>query len=147
MNTWRKCEWKSTRLIAAWLECFPEKPSWYRSEEVCQELKWQALWGVQRLNTALHKTYLDINSVTLPTFVLSLPRSVNCWAWTEIAILHRSENFTKYGHWATTHACNFYPASCHSKSTTAEMSRTPRIVILWVMALCPGRSGPKIIQA
>ena len=23
-------------VIAAWLECFPEKPSWYRNEQVCQ---------------------------------------------------------------------------------------------------------------
>ena len=23
-------------LIAAWLECFPEKPSWRRNEQVCQ---------------------------------------------------------------------------------------------------------------
>ena len=24
------------RVIAAWLECFPEKPSWCRNEQVCQ---------------------------------------------------------------------------------------------------------------
>ena len=27
------------RVIAAWLECFPEKPSWCRNEHVCQGRK------------------------------------------------------------------------------------------------------------
>ena len=26
----------SLLVIAAWLECFPEKPSWCRNEQVCQ---------------------------------------------------------------------------------------------------------------
>ena len=27
----------SSRVIGAWLECFPEKPSWCLNEQVCQE--------------------------------------------------------------------------------------------------------------
>ena len=48
-------EW-SLRVIAAWLECFPEKPSWCRNEQVCQGRK-----SVKRfeqsngLDTALYK--------------------------------------------------------------------------------------------
>ena len=26
----------SSRVIAAWLECFPEKPNWCRNEQVCK---------------------------------------------------------------------------------------------------------------
>ena len=43
-------------VIAAWLECFQEKPSWCRNEQVCQGRK-----GVKRferyngLDTALYK--------------------------------------------------------------------------------------------
>ena len=48
-------EWSSC-LIAVWLECFPEKPSWCRNEQVCQGRK-----SVKRfercngLDTALYK--------------------------------------------------------------------------------------------
>ena len=28
-------EW-SLRVIAVWLECFPEKSSWYQNEQLCQ---------------------------------------------------------------------------------------------------------------
>ena len=31
----------SSHIIAAWLECFPEKPSWCRNEQFCQEGKVQ----------------------------------------------------------------------------------------------------------
>ena len=33
----------SSRAIAAWLECFPEKSSWCRNEQVCQGVKCKAL--------------------------------------------------------------------------------------------------------
>ena len=50
----------SWRVIAAWLECFPEKPSSCRNKQVCQ---WRAT-SVKRfersngLDTALYKNYL-----------------------------------------------------------------------------------------
>ena len=49
----------SLRVIAAWLECFPEKPSWCRNEQVCQGRK-----SVKRfersngLDTVLYKNIL-----------------------------------------------------------------------------------------
>ena len=50
---------QSLRVIAAWLECFPEKPSWCRNEQVCQGggsiKRFQRSKG---LDTALHKNYL-----------------------------------------------------------------------------------------
>ena len=37
-----ECHLYSLRIIAAWLECFPEKPSWYRNgmsgDEKCKAL-------------------------------------------------------------------------------------------------------------
>ena len=48
---WRPCwlscinEYLAWRVIAAWLECFPEKPSWCRNEQVCQ--------GGQKVKSAL----------------------------------------------------------------------------------------------
>ena len=42
---WWKCE--SSRVIAAWLECFPEKSSWCRNEQVCQWVKCKAVWAVR----------------------------------------------------------------------------------------------------
>ena len=37
----------SWRVIAAWLECFPEKPGWCRNEQLCQgrQQLWRALSG------------------------------------------------------------------------------------------------------
>ena len=43
------------RVIAAWLECFPEKPSWCRNEQVCQGKQQERPKG---LDTALYKNYL-----------------------------------------------------------------------------------------
>ena len=43
-------------VIAAWLECFPEKPSWCRNEQVCQG--GQSIKRFERSNgleTALNK--------------------------------------------------------------------------------------------
>ena len=37
--TWDRQQWKYERIvfvIAAWLECFPEKSSWCQNEQVCQ---------------------------------------------------------------------------------------------------------------
>ena len=33
----------SSHVYGAWLECFPEKPSWCRNEHVCQEVKSKAI--------------------------------------------------------------------------------------------------------
>ena len=33
----------SSRVIAMWLECLPEKSSWCRNEQVCQRVKLKAL--------------------------------------------------------------------------------------------------------
>ena len=54
----------SLRVIAAWLECFPEKPSWCRNEQVCQGSSTAGEESVKRsersngLDTALYKNYL-----------------------------------------------------------------------------------------
>ena len=37
-------EWFS-RVIAAWLEWFPEKSSWCRKEQVCQRVNYEVLWA------------------------------------------------------------------------------------------------------
>ena len=56
----------SSRLIAAWLECVPEKSSWCRNEQVCQGRK-----SVKRfersdgLDTAVYKTYPFLPSPVL----------------------------------------------------------------------------------
>ena len=34
---------QSLHLIAVWLECFQEKSSWYRNEQVCQGVKCKGL--------------------------------------------------------------------------------------------------------
>ena len=45
-------------VIAAWLECFPEKPSWCRIEQVCQGAKNVKLFERSNgLDTALYKNY------------------------------------------------------------------------------------------
>ena len=46
---WRKyvSEW-SSRSNCSVAECFPEKSSWYRNEQVCQGVKCKALWLVRR---------------------------------------------------------------------------------------------------
>ena len=61
----------SLRMIAAWLECFQEKSSWCRNEQVCQGRK--SVKHFERSNgldgychTALHKT------IPLPLFYLQL---------------------------------------------------------------------------
>ena len=41
------------RVIAAWLECFPEKPSWCRNEQVCQG------WQTRRVNLRLNPKKID----------------------------------------------------------------------------------------
>ena len=44
---------QSSRVIAAWLECFPEKSSWCRNQQVCQEVK--CLEPSSGLDTMLYK--------------------------------------------------------------------------------------------
>ena len=47
------------RVIAAWLEYFPEKPSWCRNEQVCQGRKSVKRFELSNgLDTVLCKTYL-----------------------------------------------------------------------------------------
>ena len=47
--------------IAAWLECFQEKPSWFRNKQVCQgRISVKRFERSNGLDTALYKTYLYI---------------------------------------------------------------------------------------
>ena len=46
--------------IAVWLECFPEKPSWCRNEQVCHAGEATSVKRFARsngLDTALYKNY------------------------------------------------------------------------------------------
>ena len=50
----------SSCVIASWLECFPEKPSWCQNEQVCQGVKYKVLleWS-KRLYAVLYiKIYI-----------------------------------------------------------------------------------------
>ena len=43
----------SERVFASWLECFPEKLSWCRNEQVCQGVKCESYERFNGLDTAL----------------------------------------------------------------------------------------------
>ena len=61
----------SDLVVAAWLECFPEKPSWCRNEQVWQGgggKQCKALWAVQRTGS-LYKNFLHL-FFTLPSIVI-----------------------------------------------------------------------------
>ena len=45
---------QSSRVIAAWLECFPEKSSWCRNEQVCHGSKCKAFKLSVPTNWILH---------------------------------------------------------------------------------------------
>ena len=45
----------SAHEIAAWLECFPEKSSWCRNEQVCQGVMVKRFERSNGLDTALYK--------------------------------------------------------------------------------------------
>ena len=49
---------QSLRVIAAWLECFQEKPSWCRNEQICQGQSVKRFERSNGLDAALYKTYL-----------------------------------------------------------------------------------------
>ena len=66
----------SSRVIAAWLECFPEKLGCCRNEQVCQGVKCKVLAG---LDTALYK------DVTL-AFFLTLVMSLLCSCFSTIPV-------------------------------------------------------------
>ena len=54
-------------VIAAWLECFPEKPSWCRNEQVCQ--------GGQKVYSALSSStdwILRYIKITFPFYTIAL---------------------------------------------------------------------------
>ena len=57
------------RVVAAWLDIFPEKSSWCRNEQVCQRSKSVKHPGRSNgLDTALYKNlpvYLDFISATI----------------------------------------------------------------------------------
>ena len=58
---------QSLRLIAAWLECFPEKPRWCRYGQVCQGMKCVKRFERSKgLNIALYKntpSYLHVGGL------------------------------------------------------------------------------------
>ena len=64
--------------LAAWLECFQEKPSWRRSEQVCQGRK-----SVKRfersngLDTALYKN-IPLPFTNLPVLIRFYNRNLCC---------------------------------------------------------------------
>ena len=59
----------SLRVIAAWLECFPEKQSWCRNEQVCQgRISVKRVEGSSGLDTML---YITKNTFTLLPFMHS----------------------------------------------------------------------------
>ena len=67
----------SSRVIAAWLECFPEKSRWCRDELVCQRAKCKALWAVQQ-------TWYCAISKVIPNILFLLcicrhARCAECW--------------------------------------------------------------------
>ena len=54
---------KSWCVIAAWLECLPEKSSWCRNEQVCQGLK-----GVKRFEWSNGLDIAPYKNIPLPSF-------------------------------------------------------------------------------
>ena len=59
--------------IAAWLECFQEKPSWCRNEQVCQGRK-----SVKRFERSNGLDIALYKNIPLPLLHILLPRSLWC---------------------------------------------------------------------